>query len=71
MAKQIINIGSSPNDGTGDPLRDSFDKTNDNFTDLYNVGGWGFYSDGEVILPTQTFNSTPPKLRIDATSSID
>ena len=31
MAKQTINIGSSPNDGTGDPLRDAMDKTNDNF----------------------------------------
>jgi len=31
MAKQIINIGVSANDGTGDPLRNAFDKTNDNF----------------------------------------
>lgn len=35
MAQQIINIGSAPNDGTGDPLRDGFDKANDNFTELY------------------------------------
>lgn len=35
MAKQTINIGSSANDGTGDPLRDAFDKANDNFTELY------------------------------------
>ena len=26
-----INIGASPNDGTGDPLRTAFQKTNDNF----------------------------------------
>ena len=31
MAKQTINVGTSPNDGTGDPLRDSFIKVNDNF----------------------------------------
>ena len=36
MAKQVINIGASPNDGTGDFVRDAFDKTNDNFTELYN-----------------------------------
>ena len=30
MAKQIINIGSSANDGTGEPLRTAFDKINDN-----------------------------------------
>ena len=37
MAKQTINIGSSANDGTGDPLRTAFDKINDNFTELYNA----------------------------------
>jgi plastocyanin len=35
MAKQIINIGASANDGTGDPLRNAFDKANDNFTEVY------------------------------------
>lgn len=35
MARQIINIGSSANDGTGDPLRTAFDKINDNFVELY------------------------------------
>jgi len=36
MAKQVINIGTVANDGTGDPLRTAFDKVNDNFTELYN-----------------------------------
>jgi hypothetical protein len=31
MAFDVINIGTIPNDGTGDPLRTAFDKTNDNF----------------------------------------
>lgn len=35
MAKQTIGIGSAPNDGTGDTIRDAFDKANDNFTELY------------------------------------
>ena len=35
MARQSINIGSSANDGTGDPLRTAFDKINDNFVELY------------------------------------
>jgi hypothetical protein len=35
MAKQIINIGSTANDGSGDPLRTAFDKVNDNFNELY------------------------------------
>lgn len=35
MAQQTINIGSAANDGTGDSLRDAFDKSNDNFNELY------------------------------------
>lgn len=39
MAKQTINIGTTANDGTGDPIRSAFDKTNDNFTELYDGAG--------------------------------
>lgn len=35
MAQQVINIGASPNDGTGDNLRAGGDKINDNFTEVY------------------------------------
>ena len=35
MARQTINIGTTANDGTGDPLRTAFDKINDNFSELY------------------------------------
>lgn len=35
MAKQTIAIGTTPNDGTGDPLRDAFSKVNDNFDEVY------------------------------------
>ena len=35
MAKQTIDIGTVPNDDTGDEIRTSFDKCNDNFTELY------------------------------------
>ena len=41
MTQQTINIGSSANDGTGDPLRTAFDKINDNFNELYPVSGAG------------------------------
>lgn len=37
MAQQTINIGSAPNDGTGDTIRVGGDKINDNFTEIY---GW-------------------------------
>ena len=35
MGRQIINIGTSPNKGDGEPLRTAFDKINDNFLELY------------------------------------
>jgi len=35
MAKQVIGIGTTANDGTGDQVRVAFDKTNQNFTELY------------------------------------
>lgn len=35
MAQQTIGIGTTPNDGTGDTLRVAFDKTNQNFTEVY------------------------------------
>lgn len=37
MAQQLINIGTSPNDGSGDSLRTAFSKINNNFTELYNT----------------------------------
>lgn len=35
MAQQIINLGATPNDGTGDTIRIGGDKINDNFTEVY------------------------------------
>ena len=37
MARQVIAIGSSANDGTGDPGRTAFTKTNENFEELFKV----------------------------------
>jgi len=39
MAQQIINVGEAPNDGGSDPLRTAFIKSNDNFSELYSIGG--------------------------------
>lgn len=35
MAQQHLNIGAAPNDGSGDKLRDAFDKIEDNFNENY------------------------------------
>ena len=39
MAQQLINVGIVANDGEGDPIRTAFIKSNENFTELFNVGG--------------------------------
>ena len=41
MSQQIINIGIQGNDGTGDSIRESFIKVNQNFTEIYAVFGGG------------------------------
>lgn len=37
MAQEIINIGTLPNDGEGDPLRVAFGKINNNFSTLFST----------------------------------
>lgn len=62
MAKQTVNIGTVANDGTGDQLRNAFDKLNDNFNEVY---GNNFVTEGML-------NSdivTNAKLGVEYTSS--
>lgn len=58
MAKQTINVGTTANDGTGDTLRDSFIKVNDNFTEVYNLANPSIvassYVDGTAVTGTLT-----------------
>jgi ABC-type sulfate transport system substrate-binding protein len=49
VAKQIINLGSSPNKGNGDPLRVAFAKINANFDELYTATTAGSVYIGDVI----------------------
>lgn len=60
MAQQTINVGTNPNDGTGDSLRNGFIKTNDNFTELYsdkentaNKSATTTLGTSDVLFPTQ------------------
>ncbi len=41
MAREIIDIGTQGNDGTGDSIRESFRKVNENFTQLFAIFGTG------------------------------
>jgi hypothetical protein len=81
MTKQIINIGSNPDDGTGDTLRTSFGKVNDNFTEVYNTaahalpnsGGTVYgdvYIQGNLRIYGNTIYTTVGTLGINTTSII-
>ena len=35
MTREVINVGTLPNDGLGDPLRTAYIKCNNNFAELY------------------------------------
>ena len=62
MAKQVINIGSSPNDNNGDTLRTGGDKINDNFNEVYNyTNGFIDYNDttGAVSITSNTWTDIP------------
>jgi len=75
MSKQVINVGTVPNDGTGDSLRDSFIKTNDNFTEVYDAlaskTGWFNYHDATTPgTPISVTAATPTLLTNDAAGSL-
>ena len=61
--KEIINVGSTVDDGTGDLLRDAFTKVNTNFTAIWDTGAvnsnlnlteFSITSDGDLILNPTT-----------------
>jgi len=70
MSKQTINIGASPNDGTGTPLRTSFDYCNQNFTELYTATG---PSGNNIVVPgnatiTGDLTVDTSTLKVDSTN---
>jgi len=59
MVQKIINVGAAANDGTGDPLRTSFQKINDNFSELYARGAAGSnfdLSDNDILATNSNGN---------------
>jgi hypothetical protein len=71
MARQNINVGSAPNDSTGDPLRTAFQKINNNFTDLYaNVGSSNYrFSNNTMTTISGNINIAPPGSQAIVTGS--
>lgn len=69
MSKQTINIGTTPNDGTGDTSRAAFLKVNENFTDLYDRVE--LLEDGPGLGATVTQNIIGSVYSDDSTQLID
>ena len=65
MAQQTVGIGSSANDGTGDPLRTAFTKINENFTELYAQTGMDTDKGIDINANTITSTSTNEDIIID------
>lgn len=66
MARQVINIGSSPNKGDGDKLRVAMDKINDNFIEVYNGPPSLTQEEIDALTPslgTMVYNSTTGKFQ--------
>lgn len=58
MSQQYINIGATPNDGLGDPIRTAFQKTNENFSELYaNSGNGGNANTGNITFSNVTIGT--------------
>jgi hypothetical protein len=53
MAQEIINIGTTPNDGTGDPLRIAMTKVNNNFSRIFTEGPVG----SNIIIANNTITT--------------
>lgn len=62
MAQQTINIGATANDGTGDGIRNAFDKCNDNFDELYSR-----FQDTVPSANTGTVGDAKGMIAVDAT----
>jgi hypothetical protein len=82
MSKQVINVGTAANDGTGDTIRTAMVKSNSNFTELYdkfspiesstNANLSLLYCDADGKLNPISgikFNPTTGELRFDSTGT--
>ena len=62
MSKQSINLGVSPNDGTGTNLRDAGDLINDNFNEIYTAIGNGTTLTSGTFLTDSSSNTVTNKI---------
>jgi len=77
--QEYINVGATPNDGQGDPLRVAFEKINNNFSNLFYTGTTTYTvytvgdTAGQVIFetPANTFTQASFQIRSSDTGTPD
>lgn len=77
--QEYINVGTMPNDGTGDPLRTAFEKINNNFSNLFSTATTTYtvYTTGSepdqviLALPTNKFTRGTFQIRSSDTGTPD
>ena len=71
MAYQALELGTAPDDGTGDSLRVGGDKLNDNFVELYTALGDGDALSSGISASATVITLTAPIIaEIDSSASI-
>lgn len=68
--QEYINVGATPNDGQGDPLRVAFEKINNNFSNLFYVGTVTSSTYSIGLTPNQVVFETPANMFSQASFQI-
>jgi hypothetical protein len=68
--QEYINVGATPNDGQGDPLRTAFEKINNNFSNLFYVGTVTSSTYSIGLTPNQVIFETPANMFSQASFQI-
>lgn len=63
---ELINVGSSPNSRDGDSLRQAFQKTNNNFEELYDI-----ITEGVAVISSESITQAlPPDTSLGAPGDV-
>jgi len=71
LSDRTINIGTQPNDNTGDTLREAFRKSNDNFAELYANTDAGVVHPTDLTANLANYTTTEDLVDLIAVSSVN